>query len=308
MMINRRFAWTLGLLLLAPVRVLGADYTLEFTAVSSFESAEVLASTEVKLGRAVAIESMNLLTEAGEEEPFYFVPEPGDHYKGTIYWQWHKMPHFTNKTYVLHVSDGSWSGEAYGDENIATKVNKRKRILSNRSFEQLEDGAPIAWTLNGSATISQNAAQSGSNSVQISIDKNDGNSYQGGTVETARFPLKPDTRYKLSYWFKIVERNDTGHGHQSVSGQLRFYDQKDARRISRMYMHYHTELQESKDQYMDQWRKLERTVVSPSATKYGKVILNSNRFAGRYYVDRVVLEEYPRGQPVRVEIGELTAQ
>lgn len=282
-----------------------AEYELEFTAVSSFESERVLASTRLQFEPEVEIESMRLINrKEGEEEPFYFVPEEAEGRQGRIFWMWDRMPHFHEMPYLLRVSGGEWSGESYGDEEIGRNVRERKMLLPNPAFEEVEDGQPVGWHLSGTAELSQEEARWGENSVRIVGAVDD-----SGSARSDFFPIRPGIPHRLSFNLKITERReaDPSQPHrnlQSISARLEFFDE-DRNRTSFTFPHYRTAGRDE-EEYLGKWVEFSGT-SNPSEDNavYGRLTIQLVSFEGVVFIDNANVEESPRGQPVRVDMGML---
>lgn len=284
--------------------VFAEEYELRFTAVSSFQSDRVLASTRLRFEPEVEIESMRLANPDGEAEPFYFVPFETGERQGRIFWMWDHMPHFHEMPYVLRVSGGAWSGEPFGDEEIGEKVRERKMLLSNPAFEEVEDGGPVGWSLTGTAELSQEESHWGENSVRIVGAVDD-----SGSARSDFFPIRPGIPHRLSFNLKITERReaDPSQRHlalQSISARLEFFDE-DRNRTSFTFPHYRTAGRDE-EEYLGKWVEFSGTSnPSDENAVYGRLTIQLVSFEGVVFVDNAGVEESPRGQPVRVDMGEL---
>ncbi len=293
--------FVVGCLVPARPSAANAELSMEILAVSSFESGKMLATAELEFDRDISIESMRFEDSEGEDEPFYFVPAPGASYRGRLFWMWREMPFFHEMNYVLRMSEGEWKGEPFGDAEIGKKVGSEKYLLPNHAFEELdEDGAPVGWTLDGTAEISEEEALAGSRSVRIEVTEE-----KSGRFETIELvPLEPGKRYRISCRIKIVERVDSGNTRwQLVEIDLRPLDEN-RRRLGRTMGRLNTSNMEE-EEYLGKWVRLTGTVTTPEDTRYGEVAIYTRGLHGKFYVDEIILDEDPPGQPVRLEFGEI---
>lgn len=289
-----------------PAALVAGDYRMTITAFGSFESARVPTSAALDFGKDVAIESLRFLNAEGEAEPFFFLPEPNAPGRGRLFWMWRQASPFLGIPYTVLVSGGEWTGEGFGDEALGARVMKMARLVGNHTFEDVADGAPVGWTLQGTAELSDAEAYIGTRSVKI-ISSAD----ESGRLISEFVTLKPDTRYQLSFRVNITERRETEpsrqyHAQQGVAGQITLRNRDGGQpganwRIWRFY----TTRNRPEAQYLNRWITVSADGTTSSEIGSGRVEISPLGIDAVFHIDNVVLEELPSGQPHRLEIGEL---
>lgn len=304
----RLACWTAGVLLLTCALGRSADYELPILAVSSFESARVPAMAEVDFGWPIDPNSMRFLHAEQGETPFYFVPVPGNGYRGRLYWMWDRMAFFHEMHYRVLVSDGAWGESPVGDADLGAIVHAEKDLLPNSVFDRVEDGQPVGWTLDGSAVLVTENAYYGRHAVRVVARFNDDGYKQHGRFRSQRITLSPDTRYRLRVRATVVERHETDparpyHSQQGIAAQLSLFN-ADGGREPRIWR-FNTLAGRPDAEILNRRLTIEAIGTTSSAVREGVVEIFPLGFDGVFDVDEVFLETWPKGHPHRYEIGAL---
>ncbi len=286
------------LLALTGETVDATEYMIEILAVSSFKSEATLAQAEVEFGTPVSTESLEFVNAAsGEEVEFYFVPEPGEPYAGWIFWEWEEMGFFEERNYILYASEGDWSVTPMGCKAISAQVSEDKFLAPNYIFEEVTDGEPDGWEISGAAELSEEEAFRGRRSIKMESEI--------GTephIRVPNIPLEPETRYRLTFWYKITEWEDSGRTSQPIAGDLWSRGEK-GQWLVRALVHRNTAGGDP-EEVTGEWRKLTAMATTCPEAVFGTLrIWSHSNFSGIFHVDRVFVEKAPEGAPHRVEVS-----
>lgn len=292
--------------LLATALLCPAELEIKITGYGTFENERVLTWTEVEVGQPVAIETLSFFNSAGDPEPFYFVPDPGPGYSGRLYLMWDDTaPPFEGVDYFLRMSEGTWSGGPFGDDEIAEKVESSSLLLPNLFFDEAEEDQPSEWTLTDNATFDESEAYRGRGSIKLTSEFDaEENQRQGGSIRSQRIPFVDDERYRALAQMKITEQADTGSNHRGIMIQMVYFN-ADGNRLDRSF-YFYPRANTSESEYLNQWVPLRVLGTPPEGTRYGEVAISTmGGFEGVCHIDAVVLEKFPKGEPLRFEVGDL---
>ncbi|MFH0796375.1 MAG: hypothetical protein V2A65_04875 [Candidatus Omnitrophota bacterium] len=320
----------------------GSEYMVPLKADSGFYLREnELVSAEIDFGRGAENIRLVWLKEDGTKEDvsLYFVPGTGN--KGTVYWVAEGiMESLSQREYSLYFSPGTMPETAKGNKEMAARVKALENIIPNPSFEIEEedikqtstegsiwkgDRKPEDWNmidylwadreepnLKSQCRLIEEEAYEGTKSIKVVSEFRHGKVITGKFFSSSPFPLKPNTRYHLSYYIKITDRQESGQSYQSAQVQVTFLDEKQKSVWSercpvwRLQTAYST-CRFSKETYLGKWLKVEESATTTDNTRFGEIDqgCGPDRIVGIVYYDNFVLTEIREGEPVKVEVGKI---
>lgn len=230
--------------------------------------------------------------------------------KGTLVWVMEGITHALSRRYYYIyfdiVENGLKESPSYSKMPGADKT-PITNLIPNPGFE-IEDRKRSDWPADwnpyvkgispdkrNSRFLTAKEAHRGKYSVKCISDAPKG---ENG-FETGYFSLKPNTKYLISFWAKVVEA-DGGYG---TVGFLQFYD-KDKR-----YLGWEKRIQISNRGIYD-WAKLVVNGISPSDAYYGKLQIFSSYGKSTAYFDDVEVREVTIDEmdPPEIKMGKVQSK
>ena len=322
---NLRRAGVFLVLAVFPWSLNGADFRIPIEVDTGFYDREgALAAAALEFPCAIDLRSLVLRTaDSDREVPAYFAPQ-GRH-RGALYWHiGAKVDALTTLRYHVQFSEGQWRAEPTGSSEVAALVKERCNPVPNASFElaseaptdRKREGRPGAtgWRLldhRGRCDVSDEQAHDGVRSLKL-LSGRQREQFTHALAFSDPFPLKPSTRYTLSYYVNIAEKTGGKGRHQCVDVQLEFLNEHQRSvapqqyAINRLQLVFRTAARPP-DAYIGRWIKASRAKTTTDNTAYGRVRVHTSQFAGTAYVDSIVVAEQTYGEPMKVTVGEAEA-
>lgn len=251
---------------------------------------------EIDFDEGIDINSLKLI-EGEKDVPFYFLLK--EKKKGEIYWIIEKMEPLEEKIYYLMYRPGKSEGKIKGDEAIKNSFFKRENLVPDDSFEEGK------WTLlpNPELCSIVEEGYDGKKSLRIKAEKKDDKEIKGYAISQI-FPLKPKTKYKISYKLKISEVSFIGN-HGAVIVEVQYLDENKNRvyptnyAINRLMCVYSLYKEPYKT---NEWVEVKNTGETLAEVRYGKIQAYFWNLHGEALIDEIVLEEITDKEPVLIEI------
>jgi hypothetical protein len=316
-----------------------ADYGLSLTVDTGFfERSDALVSVELAPPVPLNLCGATLrMQDAGApSQPFWF--EPDGKGGGTLYWVLGgETDSLVQIPYFLRAPAGPPPAAPCGEASVKQAVRNARNLLPNGSFENLEADPPkpstiwhgerqpeewqlhdYAWRdrnlpdLKSTCRVTDEEALDGKNSIRFTSELRADSPQAApdkpllviGYIYGPTVPIKPSTRYEFSYYVKITEVERGGYISASVNyldtDRERLYPRQYA--INRLQTAYGT-TRNLPDEYMNRWVRVTHTGTTLPDAAFGRIEM-SGSLAGTVYVDRMVLRELPRTEPVQVIKGD----
>lgn len=273
---------------------------------------------EVKLASL----KMHIAGKKNKEIPVYAIPVAK--YKALIYFMPHrKMPEDSELYYVLNYESGKWSGKATGDSTLKKNIKRKPNLVQNYSFEKVTKTIERFMTWEGRTSIlnwklqdfsskylsveniksacrsSTKEAFHGSRSLCFINGKPRQFEYNGqtknvlisGSARTSGvIALKPNTRYKLSFFVKITKQLDNGMNFQGIGVSLSFLDSDKRPVTGGLFSALYSVDSIPQEEYLNKWIYVEASDTTGPNTHFGTINI-AEKISGVTYVDMLELRE-----------------
>ncbi|MCM8773109.1 MAG: hypothetical protein NC922_08725 [Candidatus Omnitrophica bacterium] len=271
---------------------------------------------EIDFGKEIDINSLKLL-EKDKKVDFYFIAK--ENFKGDLYFIVDKLPSLTSKEYILYFNPGKWEKKAIGNEEIYYKKSSLN-LIPNPGFEKIKEDKPVDWTLQdypwsyrelsnikSFCRLTTEDKFEGERSLKLSSEIRD-DKFIPGFASSSIFPLKPKTKYKLSYKLKVTKVNkEKLQTHSAVIVEVQLLNEKKERiypkdySINRILCAYNLS-RNLPDEYLNKW--IENFVVQETAeeVRYGLVWISFWQVEAEYFIDDLSLIEVEAKEPMKIKV------
>ena len=265
---------------------------------------------------------MHIAGKKNKEIPVYAIPIAK--YKALVYFMPHKkMKEDSELYYVLNFESGKWSDKAAGDSTLKKSIKRKPNLVQNYSFEKVTKTIERFMTWDGRTSIlnwklqdfsskylhvenikstcrsSTKEAFHGSRSLcfingkprQVQSRGQTKNVLISGSARTSDIiVLKPNTRYKLSFFVKITKQFDNGMNFQGIGVSLSFLDFDKRPITGGLFSALYSIDSIAQEEYLNKWIYVEATDTTDQNTHFGTINI-AEKISGVTYVDMVELRE-----------------
>jgi len=288
--------------------------------------------------REVKLDSltMHIAEKKNQKIPIYAIPVAK--YKALVYFMPHKKMKGDNELhYILNFESGKWSDRATGDNTLGKSIKRKPNLVPNYSFEKVTKTIERFITWEGRTSISDWKLQDfsskylavknikstcrsstkeafhGSRSLCFINDKPRQIEYNGqtknvlisGSARTSDIiVLKPNTRYKLSFFVKITKQFDNGMNFQGIGVSLSFLDFHKRPITGGLFSALYSVDSIAREDYLNKWIYVEASDTTGPNTHFGTINI-AEKISGTTYVDMVELREVENSGQPEIIVGKI---
>lgn len=280
---------------------------------------------------------MNIAGKKNKKIPVYAIPVAK--YKALVYFMPHKkMREDSELYYVLRFESGKWSTKATGNSILKKNIKRNPNLVQNYSFEKVTKTINRFMTWEGRTSISDWRLQDFSRKYlaaknikstcrssakeafhgfrslcfkngkprQIEYNEQTKNILISGSARTSDIiVLKPNTRYKLSFFIKITKQFDNQMNFQGIGVSLSFLDFNKKAIIGGIFSAIYSIGSIAQEEYLNKWIYVEACDTTDQNTHFGKINI-AETISGTSYVDMIELREVKDSDCPEIIVGKIT--